>query len=500
MEHTKTALILYPNQLFAPELLPKADIIFVVEEPLFFGADSQQPADLHKQKLVLHRASMRRYVEETLWQKDLNVEYIELKDIEYTADVLVRAQKAGAELVIIFDPTDHLIESRLKKALDDAVETPFELKVLPNPSFMLKRGEVREFFSHKTKHKFSEFYQWQRERFNILIDSNYKPVGGKWSYDTTKPMTVPEGQTPPGFKGFGDNDYVKEAKHWVANNFTGNPGDVESFFWPTSHQEAKEWLDDFINHRLESFSSYNQTIDGQAVFLFHSGISSCLNSGLLTPKQVIESVLVYHGKHPFTLANLESFIRQIIGWREFIRGLYVTQNVNTKSFSSSATRALHPKWWAGDTGLPPFDDVTKTIKAHAYADNAERLNILINLMILSEIHPQEVYKWFSSLFIDAYDWVVSPNVYNALQLSEMGGIWPKPNIGDSEYVLSLSHYKRDAWCDTWDGLFWEFIDRHKTSLAKNPHTHHLVKQLESISPEHRRIASYRAQDFIVSIS
>lgn len=242
MEHTKTALILYPNQLFAPELLPKADVIFVVEEPLFFGADSQQPADLHKQKLVLHRASMRRYVEETLWQKDLNVEYVELKDIEYTADVLVRAQKAGAELVIIFDPTDHLIESRLKKALDDAVETPFELKVLPNPSFMLKRGEVREFFSHKTKHKFSEFYQWQRERFNILIDSNYKPVGGKWSYDTTKPMTVPEGQTPPGFKGFGDNDYVKEAKHWVANNFTGNPGDVESFFGRLATKKPKNGL------------------------------------------------------------------------------------------------------------------------------------------------------------------------------------------------------------------------------------------------------------------
>jgi len=107
---------------------------------------------------------------------------------------------------------------------------------------MLKRGEVREYFSHKTKHKFSDFYQWQRERFNILIDSSYKPVGGKWQYDTTKPMTVPEGQVPPGFKGYGDNNYVKEAKNWVADNFTGNPGNIDNFFWPTSHQEAKEWL------------------------------------------------------------------------------------------------------------------------------------------------------------------------------------------------------------------------------------------------------------------
>jgi len=500
MEHTKTALILYPNQLFAPELLPKVDVIFVVEEPYYFGADNQQPADLHKQKLILHRSCMRRYVEETLWQKDLNVEYIELKDIEYTADVLVRAQKVGAELVRIFDPTDHLIESKLKKALDDTVETPFELKILTNPSFMLKRSEVRDYFASKTKHKFSDFYQWQRERFNILIDSDYKPIGGKWMFDTSKPMSLPVGQVAPGFRGFGDNDYVNEAKKWVNDNFTGNPGTSDNFFWPTSHQEAKEWLDDFIHHRLESFSSYNQAIDGQALFLYHSGISTALNCGLLTPKQVVSAVLAYHSKHPFTMANLESFIRQIIGWREYVRGLYVTQNYSQKAFSSSSTKALHPKWWDGTTGMPPLDDIVITVLNHAYADSTERLNIVANLMILCEIHPDEAYRWFYTLFIDAYDWVVAPNVYNAMQLSEMGGIWPKLNIGASDYVLSMSHYKRDVWCDTWDGLYWEFLDRHKAVLAKNPHAKNLLKQLESVSPEHRRIANYRAQDFVTSIS
>jgi deoxyribodipyrimidine photolyase-related protein len=500
MEHTKTALILYPNQLFTPELLPKADIIFVVEDPLFFGADNEKQIDLHNQKLILHRASMRRYVEETLWQKDLNVEYIELKDIEYTADVLVRAQKAGAELVMIFDPTDHTVESRLKKALDGLSETPFELRVLPSPSFMLKRGEIRDYFSGKSKHKFSEFYQWQRERFNILIGSDYKPVGGRWMFDITKPMVLPESQVPPGFKGFGDNNYVKEAKKWLSHNFSGNPGSIDNFFWPTSHREAKEWLNDFIEHRLESFGSYDKTIDGQAVFLFHSGISSSLNTGLLTPKQVIETVLAHHAKHPFTMATLESFIRQIIGWREYVRGLYVTQNYSTKSFSSSTTKALHPKWWTGETGLTPFDDVAKTVLNHAYCDDSERLNIVANLMILCEIHPQEVYKWFSSLFIDAYDWVVAPNVYNALQLSDMGGIWPKPTIGDSEMVLSLSHYKRDNWCDVWDGLYWEFIDRHKNLLAKDNHTHGLQKNISHIPEEHRRITRYRAEDFLASIS
>ena len=500
MEHTKTALILYPNQLFSPELLPKADVILVVEEPLYFGADEQKPIDLHKQKLVLHRASMRRYIEEVLWQHDLNVEYVELDDINSTADILVRAQKTGAELVMIFDPTDHLIESRLKKALDETVDTPFELKVLPNPSFMLKRSEVRDFFSSKTKHRFSDFYQWQRERFNILIDKNYKPAGGQWAYELPKQQVLPEGQAAPGFDAFGDNKYVNDAKKWVDKNFTGNPGSYDNFFWPTTHQEAISWLNDFVQHRFGYFRSFSRTLDSQAVMMYHSGISACLNNGLLTPKQVLDILFAAQPKHPVAIEELETFIRQIIGWREYVRGLYVTQNVSDKGMGASATRALHPKWWDGTTEIPPLDDVIKKVQLHAYAFDAERLNLVANLMLLCDIHPREVYNWFCSLFIDAYDWVVSPNVFGAMQLSDLGGIWPDPYISGSGEILSISRYQKDTWCDTWDGLYWSFLERHKAALSANPHTHHLLNELNSVSPEHRRIAAYRAQDFIASIS
>jgi deoxyribodipyrimidine photolyase-related protein len=496
MKQIKTALILYPNQLFSPDLLPQADVIYVVEEPLYFGKDAKRPLKMHKQKLIFHRASMRRYVEEVLWQKDLNVEYIELKDIEFTADVLVRAQQAGAETVMVFDPTDNLIEERLRKALDQTVQTPFELKVLPTPSFMLKRSEIRDYFLSKTKHRFNDFYQWQRERFNILIDENYKPVGGKWSFDAPGKTS---GEVPPGFKGFGDNVFVMEAKKWTEEHFADCPGQVQDFFWPTTHDEAIVWLDDFIKNRLDEFVTHKNLIDTRAVLLYHSGLSVMLNSGLLTPKQVVDSLLEHNSKHPINLFSLENIIRRIIGWREYTRGLYVTNNVNQKTLPSQ-NRPMHIKWWAGTTGLQPFDDLALKLRSHAYGTDNERLMIAANLMLLCEINPADMYKWFASLFIDAYDWVLVPTIYNLAQFNDFAGILSVPYLCDSEKIIESSNYKREIWCDIWDGLFWAFVEKHKAMLAANPMFDDLLKQLDTITPEHRRIIGYRAKDFITSIS
>ena len=501
MANIQTALILYPTQLFAVDHLPEVDLIYLVEEPLFFGTDSQYPQAFHKQKLVLDRASMRRYVEEVLWQNDLNVEYIELKDIEFTTDVLVRAQKAGAEQVFVFDPSDQAIESRLTKALDDVVETPFELRILPTPSFMLKHTEVRDYFTKNTKYKFSDFYQWQRERFNILIDKNYKPVGGKWSYDEENRKALPAGHNAPGFNGFGDNKYVQDAITWVQANFKDNPGSIDNFFWPTSHIEAEKWLHEFFVERFENFGAFEDAIDGPSVFLYHSGISAPLNIGLLTPKQVIDAALAYHEKNPVNLPSLEGFIRQVLGWREYVRGLYVAGSVSMRTSNGlGQTRTLSKQWWDGTTGIPPLDDVIVKVNNNAYAHHIERLMIVGNLMLLSEIKPDEVYRWFSSMFIDAYDWVMVPNVYGMSQFSDLGSMVTKPYISGSNYILTMSHYKKDIWCDIWDGLFWGFVDTHKELLAKNPRTAMMVHQLHKISADRRRIIGYRAQDFLASIS
>lgn len=500
MKHIESALLLYPNQLFAVEYLPKVDIVYVIEDPLYFGTDEQYPIAFHKQKLVLHRASMRRYVEEQLWANEIDVEYIELVDVQNSGEVLSHAQKAGANLVYMFDPCDYELEKRLHTALATNVTSPFELRVLPTPNFMLRKGEVEEFFADKTQHLFAPFYQWQRERFNILIDKKYKPEGGKWSYDVENRKKLPADQQPPGFASFGDNDYVTEAIKWVESRFPGNPGSVDGFMWPTNHEEALLWLRDFLEHRLELFGPYEDAMDGEAMLLYHSGISAPLNIGLLTPTQVVEATLAHHQKSPISLASLEGFIRQIIGWREYIRGLYVTQGTKMrKSNGLQQTRTLSAAWWDGTTGLPPVDDVITKVQKHAYAHHIERLMIMGNSMLLCEIHPDEVYKWYMSLFIDAYDWVMVPNVYGMSQFSDLGSMVTKPYISGSNYILSMSHYQKDDWCDVWDGLFWGFVERHEEMLAKNPRTSMMVKNLHRLNKDRKRIISYRAQDFLNTI-
>jgi deoxyribodipyrimidine photolyase-related protein len=472
MKQIKSALLLYPNQLFSVNLLPKADVIYLVEEPLFFGRDTSRPLNMHQQKLILHRASMRRYIEEVLWPNDINVEYIELKDIEFTADVLVRAQQAGAEVVMLFDPTDNLIESRLKKAMDETVQTPFELRILPNPSFMLKRTEVRDYFATKGQHHFADFYQWQRERFNILIDDNYRPVGNKWMLDAPRQVLQPD-QVAPGFKAYGDNDYVTEAKKWVQEYFGGNPGSASEFFWPTSHAEASAWLNDFISGRLDSYANFKDELEPGAIMLFRSGVAAMLNCGLLTPLQIIDALLAAHRHDPIALPSLELFIRNIIGKREYVRGLYVTQTFEPKALAGQ-TRPLSAQWYNAATGLLPLDSVI--------------------------IDPQNMYDWFASLLVDSYDWVVAPYVYGTAQLSDLGGLYNVPYISGASHILAVSHYQKDLWCDIWDGLFWAFIDKHETALKNNPHFKTVLEHLEKITPEHRRIIGYRAQDFLTSIS
>lgn len=500
MKHIQSALLLYPHQLFAVEHLPKVDLVYVIEDPLFFGTDVEYPIAFHKQKLVLHRAGMRRYVEEQLWANEVDVEYLELVDVQSSGEVLSHAQKAGANLVYMFDPCDYALEKRLQEALTTNVEAPFELRVLPSPGFMLRKGEVEEFFGNKQNHAFAPLYQWQRERFNILIDKKYKPVGGKWSYDAENRKKIPSDVQIPGFASFGDNEFVKEAITWVNKRFPNNPGNLEAFFWPTSHEEAEAWLHDFLRSRLELFGPYEDAIDGEAMLLFHSGISAPLNCGLLTPLQVVEAALAHHEASPVPLPSLEGFIRQVIGWREYIRGLYVVQGSKLRNSNAlGQDRVLSSAWWDGTTGLPPVDDVIRKVQQHAYAHHIERLMVVGNAMLLCEIQPDEVYKWFMSLFIDAYDWVMVPNVYGMSQFSDLGSMITKPYISGSNYILTMSHYQKDDWCDTWDGLFWGFVDRHQAMLSENPRTKMMVKNLHKLNEDRRRIISYRAKDFLSSL-
>lgn len=472
--------------------MPKVETVVLMEDPLFFGVDQQHAARMHKQRLILHRASMRRYVEEVLWPAGIKVEYIDLDVFMQSGDILDRVK--GAEQIFVLDPTDEALTKRLLQARRERDDLP-NLTFLASPNFYLKEQEVRDYFGTAHKQPFAEFYQWQRERFNVLISEDYKPVGGKWTFVNDTPKRLAADETLPSFPVFGDNKYVAEAIKWVEEHFPDNPGSTD-FIWPTSHDEAKTWLEDFVANRLEQYGTYLQTIDPRSPWLYHSLLASSLNTGLLKPQQVVEAALAQHAKAELPMASLEGFIRQVLGWREFTRGEYTIRAHDLRSQNEFGhKRRLTSAWYHGNTGIPPLDDLARKLQQHGYAHQAEQRIIAGNLMMLCEIHPDEMYRWFTELSVDSYDWTTVPNVYGH-SLFESGATDTAPAFCTSETLLEMSNYERGTWSDIWDGLFWRFVEKHQVTLGKNPHMRAAIGQMHKLDADQRRIIHYRAEDFL----
>ena len=500
-------LLLYPHQLFRPEFLPRADLVLLVEDPLFFGTDASYPVSMHRHKLILHRSSMRHY-RATLQQAGIEVELVELSAMSTSSDAVGRSVSRGARRLLVLDPCDDVLQRRLSSACQ---EWGVPLEVLDSPGFLLTRADVAEQFPAESHPRMASFYRRQRTRWDILLTPEGGPVGGKWSYDADNRKKLPRNHAVPDPWQPDETAEVARARNWVASEFPGNPGSDASFHWPVTHRDARRWLDDFLENRLDEFGPYEDALDSESMLVFHSGISVPLNLGLLTPGEVVQATLRRHEARPAPLSSLEGFLRQIVGWREYMRGVYVTRGVRLRTANRlELSRQLGPQWWEGDTGLPPLDDVIAKVHQFGYAHHIERLMVLGNLMLLVGADPDEVYKWFMGMFIDAYDWVMVPNVYGMSQFSDLTGIVTKPYVSGSNYIRKMSHYRCDGtvdgsqegrnWCEVWDGLFWRFVDRRSDLFRSNPRTSVLVSNLDRMDPDRRSRLMRAAEGFISEVT
>ena len=259
-------------------------------------------------------------------------------------------------------------------------------------------------------------------------------------------------------------------------------GTSEFFFYPTNFKEAKDWLSDFFENRFSLFGDYEDAITKNESFLWHSLLSPLLNSGLLTPQDVIDKALLYSEKNNIPLNSLEGFIRQIIGWREFICLTYKKygNKMRTTNFWNFPKKTIPESFYNASTGIEPVDNVIRNILKYGYCHHIERLMILGNFMLLCRIHPDEVYKWFMEMFIDSYDWVMVPNVYGMSQFSDGGIFSTKPYISSSNYIKKMSDYKSDHWCVIWDALFWKFIHENESYFRKKYRLAMLTRNLDKM--------------------
>jgi len=455
---------IFPNQLYKnSELTNICDEIFVIEHTLFFG-EKKYISNFHKNKLVLHRASMKYFFENHL---EIKKHYIEF-DIDFEEIF----KKIKGSKLIVFEPKDYLLEKRLNKLSN---KYDIEIEYLKNPGFLTTKEIYNEYFdSHK--YFMTPFYIEQRKRLKILVDKNDKPLHNKWTFDTENRLKIPKNLTIPEIKFFGDNDYVLEAKKYVEKHFIDNVGITDNFIYPINHSEALRALHNFLKERLNEFGPYEDAMKIDSVFNFHSVLSSSINIGILTPNEVIKETLEYAQEHKVNFASLEGFIRQIIGWREFMMIIYERDGVTERNSNFFNHKNKLPKsFYTAATGIKPVDDTITKANNFAYTHHIERLMIMGNFMCLCEIEPDEIYKWFMEYYIDAYDWVMVPNVYGMSQYADGGLITTKPYVSSSNYILKMSDYKKDGWCEVWDGLFWRFLHKNKAKIASNSRIGMLLK-------------------------
>ena len=256
-----------------------------------------------------------------------------------------------------------------------------------------------------------------------------------------------------------------------------------------------------MKNRLDNFGKYEDAIVENELILNHSLLSPLMNVGLISPNHVINKAISYTKKNNIPLNSIEGFVRQIIGWREFIRGIYVSKGSEerTKNFWGFSKK-IPNSFYTGETGITPIDSVIKKINDYAYCHHIERLMVLGNFMLLCEFDPDDVYKWFMEMFIDSYDWVMVPNVYGMSQFSDGGLMSTKPYISSSNYLFKMSNYnKKDKWIKIWDSLFWRFMDLHRTFFIKNPRMRMLVNTYDKMQNEKKTEMRIIAEKYLKSL-
>jgi deoxyribodipyrimidine photolyase-related protein len=340
------------------------------------------------------------------------------------------------------------------------------------------------------------YYKQQRIEKNILMEGD-KPIGEKWSFDEENRKKIPDNFPIPSLPNFTEDSVVKDVKKTVDDFFPNHPGDVSSYWLGSSRKDALKALDVFIKDKIINFGDYEDAVKKNAPFLLHSVLSPYLNVGLITPKEIIKKILDTGKNKKIPLNSLEGFIRQVIGWREFMRGIYQNYNdklENTNFFNHQ--RKLTDDWYNGTTGIDPIDDAIKDVNKYGYAHHIIRLMHLSNVMTLSQLHPKEIYKWFMEMFVDSSDWVMSPNVFGMGTFSDGGIFSTKPYICGSNYIIKMSNYKKGSWSDIVDGLYWNFIHTNKDILAKNPRMGMVMMSYRKIKEDRKDYLLKTANEFI----
>ena len=458
--------ILLPVDLYKNISILSNNKVFIVEDEHYFNRSNIKFNIL---KPIYHRATMKSYFD-YLISKKINCVYINLH--KNWVDIIKKNINKNT-IVSFYDSVDKNIREKINKNFKN-------YNIIDTPKFLLSFNELQLYTEQKGVLRQTSFYSWIRKYKKILVKNNSEPEGGKLTFDTEnrqKPNdNIINYVSNIKEKNYKDDKYVIEAYSYVKNNFNKNDfyNNDTILKFPIDHKGSINRLKLFIKKFINKFGDYQDIMlnDENNSFIFHSAISPMLNIGLITPNDVIKYVIKYYNKLTIKnkkkmIHNIEGFIRQIIGWREFARYMYEKHSnlyINKNFFN--AKKKLDKNWYNGTTNILPIDICIQKAFNYGYLHHIERLMIIANYMTLIGIHPKEMYKWFMAFSIDSYDWVMEYNIYCMASYSDGGQFTSKPYISSSKYILKMSNFTKQDWADKWDKLFWDFLKKHKNKIKK----------------------------------
>ena len=460
----KECFVILGNQLFDKKNLKgfKKDCEFFIQEDMGLCTYFKH----HKQKIYYFLASMREY-RDYLKKNNFKLSYIDLEknisDFKDYFDGLKSFLKSkNINKINIFEIEDLEFRFKFEKfcKLNQIILTFYN-----SPMFLVNRSDYENIITTK-KPQLASFYSNVRRKFGIFVKDN-KPIGNKWSFDEENRKRVPKNYQSP-LSPFFESKHYDDIQKIINKFFKSHFGFLKKkIIFPMNFKDSKKVLDYFINQKLENFGHYEDFVSTEDPYINHSLISAPLNIGLLTPKDILDKFnSVAYTK--VGINNYEGFIRQVFGWREFMRylNIHYYKDFNKRNFFGN-DRKLTNHWYEGTTNIPILNDMISNLKEHGYVHHIPRLMIISNIMNLSGLKPSEVYKWFMETFIDSSDWVMTPNVYGMGMFSDGGIFATKPYLCGSNYLLKMSNYSKGDWTQTMDGLYWNFIYKNKNYFKTN---------------------------------
>ena len=462
----------------------------------------------HVQKVAGFFAAMRRFARE-LENAGHRVRYLSLDDPQNEPSFETNLKHLIEQHQFTRLEYQHPDEYRLDRQLQEmAGNLSVPVAAVDTEHFLTARQELQDFFKGKKRYLMESFYRSMRKKHDVLLEDG-GPAGGKWNFDTENRNPYDDAVKIPSPKKF-END-VSDIAEMIAATGVKIFGEIDParFIWPISRSQALDMLDDFVRNRLPHFGVYQDAMTRESWSLFHSRLSFALNTKMLHPMEVIRAAIGYaeDGRtREVELAALEGFVRQILGWREYMRGIYWAKMPEYETMNFFDHRAALPHYyWSAATRMNCIHQAVGQSLKYAYAHHIQRLMVTGNFALLAGVHPDAVDQWYLGIYIDAIQWVEIVNTRGMSQFADGGIVATKPYVSSANYIRKMSDYcsachyaaakRTGSKACPFNSLYWDFLHRHRARLENNPRVAMMYRTLDRMKPENRKAILAQAAQY-----